>query len=330
MKLEDCWKLSPLADEVFSSWLYRQSLHSRWSDKITALNGLFESPEYTASYFDPDYDIEGEDFLRCCRSADVDVRSAQQLFVRPTCWAAPRKFRQAYCMLCMEESYRVCGAPIYKRSWGLMMAPFCMVHGVLLRNGNYTHKNTMNLGVSLFKQHWSSRAERIDFEVLDRLYPWLPLAMKVQQEIGQPDGDFVRDELKVLMQLFLSHQLDFVSNELSRNVWGRAGGVFSTVPVSARSAIHLNAISACTVVRAKALCYLGRTLDLITDQEMRTGFGDSSFMPNDLDSMIAHLAGCWKSDVISISRNRLQALSGRDTKQSVRVFVEALSYALKV
>ncbi|MCE0876921.1 hypothetical protein [Pseudomonas monteilii] len=154
--------------------------------------------------------------------------------------------------------------------------------------------------------------------------------MKVQQGIGLPDGDFVREEYKVLMQLFLSHELDFVRNEVSRNVWGRAGGAFLTIPISARSAIHLNAISACSVVRAKALCYLGRALDLITDLEMRAGFGDSSFMPNDLDSMIAHLTGSRESEVVSITYNRLRGLIDHHTKSSVRLFVEAISHALKV
>jgi hypothetical protein len=297
---------------------------------VLALNNLFSATEYEDPYFDPDYDFEGRDFRICREYVNVEPTITEAFSQHPSDWIIPRMYRQSYCIECMSESVQVCGIPIYKKSWGLMLKPFCEKHRNLLRDGDFRAGNRMSLGLAMFKSHWLGRSREINSEILQEMYPWLPLAFRVQTLLDDASCFESSSAYKILTQLFLSQNLNFVSHEARRNVWSRVGGFFETMKPSVRSNLHQNAIVSCSVSRAKALCYLGRVLGFVSDQEMIDTFGDHMFMPKTFSGMVAHLSREFDSDleVVAVSLRRLQCVISKQSPSEIAEFIEAFKHVI--
>ncbi|MEE5168801.1 hypothetical protein [Pseudomonas syringae] len=329
MSLQDFWSLPPLTDEVFSSWLFRRTLNDRWMDSNAPLMNLFTVREYGESYFDPDYGIGGADFISCCQAIGDIPTKIGKLFEAPQGWVIPRTVRRSYCIECMKESIGICGLPVYRRSWGLVMMPFCNQHGELLHQGSFNSENKMSLGLDLFKKHWDNRLHEIDSTLLNKTFPWLQLSRNIQATLST--APLIQSQLlqKILMQLFLSRHFSFTSYEAEQNLWRSTGSFFEPSKHSSRSSLHYDALMACTIIRAKALLYLGRVLNLISDEEMATSLGGCYFMPKSLVEMIAHIGRAKKYSHPYIAYRRLQCFVDDRTPKEIITFVEGLKHVLR-
>ncbi|SKA84520.1 hypothetical protein SAMN05421862_103266 [Pseudomonas extremaustralis] len=330
MSLKDFWSLPPLDDEVFSSWLFRKILSDRWlGSKNLPLHKLFTGSEYEDNYFDPDYQIGGADFISCCELVGDNPQIVSSQFKCNAEWIIPRTVRRSYCIECMKESIRICGLPIYKWSWGLVMMPFCGRHGELLYQGTFDSANKMSLGLDLFKKHWDDRRHEINSTLLDKTFPWLHLARNIQATLQTRPVIQSQVLHKILMQLFFNRHFSFTSYEVSQDLWGATGGFFEGNRHSSRSALHYDGVMACTIVRAKALLYLGRVLDLITDEQMETSLGDHYFMPKSLADMVAHVGRARQLPHPDIIHRRLRCFVDKSAPEGVVNFMEAILHASK-
>ena len=131
------------------------------------------------------------------------------------------------------------------------------------------------------------------------------------------------------MQLFLSRHYSFTSYEAEQNLWRSTGGFFEPSKHSSRSALHYDALMACTIIRAKALLFLGRVLNLISDEEMAASLGDYYFMPKSLVEMIAHIGRANKLSHPHITYRRLQCFVDDRTPKEIITFTEGLKHVLK-
>ncbi len=329
MKLEECWGLPPLDDEVFSSWIDRTTLTARWTKRRAIIEGAI-SQKSGSSYFDPDYNIGGSEFQDCCRLAGVDPKSASAKFLTRADWVIPRIIRRSYCIKCIEDSIAECGLPTYKRAWGVVLMPLCSRHQTLLEDGEFSPKNSLNLALPLFKSHWSSMLSKVNSDARANLYPWIPLSSRVQSKMSANPRLMESTAVRVLAQLFLSRWLLFATAENQRDSRARKGSFYELSKPSADAMIHQDSISACATMRAKALCYVGLVLGLISDTELQEALGADAFLPSNLADVVFHLGKERRLYVVTASARRLRALIDEETPKTTIRFVEGLINELRI
>jgi hypothetical protein len=295
MFLEDTWRLPAVFDECFTSWLFRITLDERRNFDKTAIYHLFRSG-HDVPVFDPDYCMRGIKFDDCCRYISVAPERIRKRFLAPCAWVIPRQFRTSYCIECMQESISICGLPTYKRAWGCMLLPFCLRHKTLLREGSFAKVDDIDAAVALFKNHW--RQSRLNQYLPENDLPWLPLALRTQKALIQGQQLHGYLAYKVLIQLFLWPELCFTAGERNRNIWSKSVASTSYIRLSDLSALHRHALQACTITRAKALCYLGRIMKVVSDKELQKAFSTDLFSPKCLDEIVKHCSVSASSPVV--------------------------------
>jgi hypothetical protein len=329
MYLEDTWRLPPLHDECFSSWLYRVSLRDAClTDKIEKKFGFTFS--YSLDYvvpepiLDPDYGLVGLSLASCCEALSIDQDFFKEKFFSSFTWIIPRPLRTSYCFECMRESVAICGLPICRKSWGVMQLPFCNKHKLLLKDGASLPTYGIDAAVFLFKNHWND--DRVTQKILKENFHWLDLAYKVQEAIYNRPDLFSYLPYKMLMQLILQPGFYFTTSEWNFNAWGKTDNLFCYSKPSRREKFQSDPLHASTIVRAKALCYFGCILRIISDEEINDAFRKMYFSPSNYEDIICNFQRYMKSPYLATSVSLLIRSVDDSLDDGLSEFIHEITY----
>lgn len=327
MFLEDTWKLPAFSDECFTSWLFRTTLGARSDVDKDSIYRLFESWG-DAQVFDPDHCMDGIKFESCCSYISIDPREIRKQFWTAFSWVIPRQLRTSYCITCMQESILTCGLPTYNRAWGCMQMPFCMRHKILLRDGSLANVHGIASALSLFKNHW--RDSRLNEYIPEYNLPWLHLAFRTQKVLSRNRRLHEYLAYKILLQLFLWPDMYFTAGEWSRNLWSKSVPSYLYIKPSALSLLQGYPLHACTITRAKGLCYLGRIMKLVSDKELDNAFRAYIFAPKGFEEMVAHISASAISPVVRSALYVLRCVIDENIEDDVISFIRRVTDGAKI
>lgn len=146
--------LLPYKDELFSCWLYRQSLFSKHTPlKTFLLEEIYWGCASEAS-FDPDFDAMSDFVLRACSILKISESEFAYFFSANT-WLVPRAFRVCFCYHCFCDHIKEVGHPTCKSTWATVYVTVCPVHKCVLLESNFKNHKNLNLGINYFKNYYT-------------------------------------------------------------------------------------------------------------------------------------------------------------------------------
>src|SRR3990167_8559020 len=210
-----------------------------------------------------------------------------------------------------------------ENTWGVMQLPFCNEHKLLLKDGASLPAYGIDAAVILFKNHWNDG--RVTQEFLKKNFHWLDLACKVQDAIYDRPDLFTYLPYKILLQLILQRQFSFTASEWEFNAWGKTDNLFCYSRPSFRAKFQSDPLHAGTIVRAKALCYLGCILRIISDEEINDAFKKMHLSPSSYEDIVLTFRREMKSSDVA-TRVRLLAKSIDDSlDDGLSEFIQEIS-----
>jgi hypothetical protein len=181
--------LTPYKGELFSCWLYRQSIFSKHTPlKLFLLEDMYWDCASEAS-FDPDFDILSDFVRRACSILKISDPEFLYFFSANT-WLVPRAFRVCFCYSCFCDHIKEVGHPTCKISWATVYITVCSDHKCVLLESNSKNAKNINLGITCFKNYYTDGV-RVLLEpggsaaVPDLL---IPIILKIQSHLEEAEA----------------------------------------------------------------------------------------------------------------------------------------------
>ncbi|WP_454865880.1 hypothetical protein [Pseudomonas umsongensis] len=265
--------LPPYKGELFSCWLYRQSLFS----KYTPLNTFLLEEIYwgfaSQASFDADFDIMSDFVLQACSILNIS-RSEFAYFFSANTWLVPRAFRICFCYHCFCDHIKEVGHPTCKVTWATVYMTVCPDHACALLESTFKKTKVLNLGINYFKNYYIDGVrELLESGGLAAIPDMLmPVILKIQSHLDGAEAMSKASEnqravgywefCKTVLRIFLFPVFGLV------HVTGR----FGTFPnfsgqVSFLRALFNGPLTANLQHRRIAIMLLGRVLGLIKNED---------------------------------------------------------------
>lgn len=143
----------PVADETFSSWVFRY-INSSDAQR----RGVVRSGDFTVlKSDDPDFDGDSS-FLAQAKSILVGVEFHESLFRAESDWLLPWMSRRHYCHKCLRDDVAQKRLPSWRKSWCYVFSTHCVEHRCPLSYYGF-YEQSIDKGWEAFAAHISPDAE---------------------------------------------------------------------------------------------------------------------------------------------------------------------------
>jgi len=265
--------LLPYKDELFSCWLYRQSLFSKHTPlKTFLLEEIYWGCASEAS-FDPDFDVMSDFVLQACSILKISESEFSYFFAANT-WLLPRAYRLCFCYQCFCDHIKELGHPTCKNTWATVYITACSIHECVLLESTFKKHKSLNLGVNYFKNYYTNGVRGVmesggSAAIPDML---MPVLLKIQSHLLEAEtmGNVPENQravgywefCKTVLRIFLFPVFGLV------HVTGRFGSFpnFSGQVTFLRTLFN-GPLTANLQHRRVATMLLGRVLGLIENED---------------------------------------------------------------
>lgn len=139
----------PVADETFSSWVFRY-INSSAAQKI----GVTRADDFIVHEGeDPDFDMDSP-FLEQVKSSLVNVEFYEDFFRAKSDWLLPWMARRHYCHKCLRDDVAQKRLPSWRKNWCYAFSTHCVEHRCLLSRYEF-HDQSIDKGWKAFASHIS-------------------------------------------------------------------------------------------------------------------------------------------------------------------------------
>lgn len=265
--------IPPYKGELFSCWLYRQSLFSKHTPlKTFLLEEIYWDCASHAS-FDADFDVMSDFVHQACSILKISKSEFAYLFSANT-WLVPRSFRVCFCYQCFCDHIKEVGYPTCKIAWATVYITACPDHECVLLESNFKKTKSLNLGINYFKNYYADGVKGLQESGGSAAIPdmLMPVILKIQSHLVRAEAMSKASEnqravgywefCKTVLRIFLFPVFGLV------HVTGR----FGTFPnfsgqVSFLRALFNGPLTANLQHRRIAVMLLGRVLGLIKNED---------------------------------------------------------------
>lgn len=148
-----CVDCLPMGGELLSSWLYRQSMVSKYTPLgREELNQLWLAYA-PGSDFDPDFSLNSSFANAACDAVSMSRELRAEFVQPPSSWLIPRFYRRTFCYQCLAENIRTQAFPTALKKWYAVASVVCEFHGLPLIDAAETFGPKLNMAMKFFEMH---------------------------------------------------------------------------------------------------------------------------------------------------------------------------------
>lgn len=145
---------SSICDETLSSYAYRMAENAVNKGLVWRLWNAFEKMDAC----DPDFSRKGALAQLLIKEQIINEQILDHRFLMRGALVIPRYARRAYCIHCMNEDIANHSLPAWRRTWCLILRPFCDIHSELLLDAPSRYANALDMSGRVYMWHYQCSA----------------------------------------------------------------------------------------------------------------------------------------------------------------------------
>jgi hypothetical protein len=145
---------SSIYDKTLSSYACRVAENAANKRLVGRLWDAFEKMDAC----DPDFSRKGPLAQLLIKEQIVTEQSLDHRFLIRGALVIPRFARRAYCIHCMNEDIANHSFPAWRKSWCLILRPFCDIHSELLLDAPSRYANALDMSGRVYMWHYQCSA----------------------------------------------------------------------------------------------------------------------------------------------------------------------------
>ncbi|WP_141232955.1 hypothetical protein [Pseudomonas sp. Irchel 3A7] len=146
-----CFDWPTNESEIFSSWVYRQSLFSKSSTLDREDIAQLWTSCALSEDLDPDFTASSAFARLACDALNIRMDQRAILFQAPSAWIIPRYYRRSFCYGCLCESIANFQFPVFRKEWCSVATVVCDQHNTPLLDAVDLTAPKLNIAMKVFQ-----------------------------------------------------------------------------------------------------------------------------------------------------------------------------------
>lgn len=268
-----CVDSLPIEGELLLSWLYRQSMVSRYTplgrEELSQLWSAFAP----GSDFDPDFSLNSSFANAACDAVGMSCELRAAFVQPPSSWLIPRFYRRTFCYKCLAENFRTQAFPTALKEWCAVVAVVCERHRLPLIDAAEAFSPKLNMAMKFFELHHLHEDRFLSASRFEEGARTIKSLMSVQdmlksfevkdfadklQNSGHPANEWMFSKFLICLMLYPKFGL------INRHI--RNGAAYLQLPLFQQTFTH-GPLIASVAHRRAALLMLGWLFEVLPEEK---------------------------------------------------------------